>query len=313
MKFIINILKGLIVGIANIIPGVSGGTMAVSMGIYDKMLTAVSSLFKKFKESFKFLLPLGIGMILGIGGFTFILSWLLENQPFATAVTFTGLILGGLPIIFKCLKAGWDSDKNKSLIINILIFVIFAAVSIILPQLGGSKDSGVLLVASLPMVFKAFGLGVVVAATMAIPGVSGSLVLMVLGYYFGILSSVKTFISALKDFDIAAMFDEALILAPFAIGCLTGIFFISKLIAWLLKNFTSATYCGILGLVITSPFSVFYKVAEEYSMKGTSVPTIIVSTILFVIFFGVAFFMGKLDHGEDSVETSKEENTISAE
>ena len=281
MKFLVDLIKGIFVGVANVIPGVSGGTMAVSFGIYDKLLSSISNLFRDFKKSFKTLLPIAIGMAIGIVGFTFIIPYLLENYPFVTSMAFTGLILGGLPAIIKSLKDGWANDKNKSLAVNILILLILTAVAVIMPFINGDAESGVLLTADVITILKVFVMGIIVSATMIIPGVSGSLVLMILGYYFGILSAVKSFIAALKDLNWSELLNQALILVPFAIGCLLGVFFISKLIEWLLKRYSSATFSGILGLIISSPISIFYKVNQEYSMKGTGIVQIIIGVVIF--------------------------------
>ncbi len=101
MSFIIKILKGVVIGIANVIPGVSGGTMMVSMGIYDKIIGSVNNLFKDFKKSIMTLLPYLIGMLIGIAGFSVSVEWLFSNFPLQTALCFVGLISGGLPVIFK--------------------------------------------------------------------------------------------------------------------------------------------------------------------------------------------------------------------
>lgn len=295
MNFLVEVIKGIFVGVANVIPGVSGGTMAVSFGIYDKLLSAISSLFKEFKKSIKTLFPIVIGMVIGVVGFTFIIPWLLANQPFITSIAFTGLILGGLPMIIKSLRDGWQKDTKKSIPVNVILFILLAALAIGMLFMNGDSESGVLLVANAPTMIKIFFMGIIAAATMVIPGVSGSLVLMILGYYFGVITAVKDFITALKDFDIAAMINRALILAPFAIGCIIGIFFISKLIEWLFMHYASATFSGILGLIIASPFSIFYKVQQEYDMSGTGIAQIIIGIIVFAVCIALTLFLGTLD------------------
>lgn len=295
MKFLIELIKGVFVGIANIIPGVSGGTMAVSFGIYDKILSSISNLFKDFKKSFKTLFPIALGMAIGIICFTFIIPYLLKKYPFITSMAFTGLILGGLPAIINSLKEGWKKDKNKSLTINVILFVLLVAFSIALLFFNEDKESGVLLTANLVTIIKIFFMGIIASATMIIPGVSGSLVLMILGYYFGILNAIKEFLTALKDFNWSEMINQALILAPFAIGCILGIFFISKLIEWLLKKYSSATFSGILGLIISSPISIFYKVDQEYSMKKTSIIEIIIGVIILFLCITLTKFIANLE------------------
>lgn len=299
MNFIIDFIKGIFVGVANVIPGVSGGTMAVSFGIYDKMLSSIANLLKDFKKSVKTLLPIVVGMAVGVIGFTFIIPYLLENQPFITSAAFTGLILGGIPMIFSSLTATGKQKIKSNVILCVILFLIFVGIAIGMLFMNGSEDSGVLLSANPSTMIIVFFMGVIASATMIIPGVSGSLVLMILGYYFGILSAVKDFISALKDFNIKEMFDRALILAPFAIGCILGIFFISKLIEWLFAHYKQETFSAILGLIAASPVSIFYKVNQEYGFSGTGVIQIVVGIILFVICCLVTLYMGKLENNSD--------------
>jgi putative membrane protein len=301
VNFLVDLIKGVFVGIANVIPGVSGGTMAVSFGIYDKLLNAISSLLKSFKKSFFTLLPIILGMAIGIVGFTYIIPWLLANFPFATSCAFTGLIIGGIPAILRSLKDGWQSEEKKSLLVNILVFLILLAVAMAMVFLNGDSESGIALTASAGMLVKIF---FIASATMVIPGVSGSLVLMILGYYFGVINSVKQFVEALRALNLQGMLNQLFILIPFAIGCVLGIFFISKLISYLLKHFASATFSGIFALVASSPISIFYKVNQEYSMNGTSVVSIIVGVVLLVACVALTLFMEKLGAPESTVSES---------
>ena len=304
MNFLVDLIKGVFVGIANVIPGVSGGTMAVSFGIYDKLLNAISSLLKSFKKSFFTLLPIILGMAIGVVGFTYIIPWLLANFPFATSCAFTGLIIGGIPAILRSLKDGWQSEEKKSLLVNILVFLILLAVAMAMVFLNGDSESGIALTASAGMIVKIFFMGIIASATMVIPGVSGSLVLMILGYYFGVINSVKQFVEALRTLNLQGMLNQLFILIPFAIGCVLGIFFISKLISYLLKHFASATFSGILALVASSPISIFYKVNQEYSMKGTSATSIIVGVALLVACVALTLFMEKLGAPESTASES---------
>ena len=304
MNFLVDLIKGVFVGIANVIPGVSGGTMAVSFGIYDKLLNAISSLLKSFKKSFLTLLPIILGMAIGIVGFTYIIPWLLANFPFATSCAFTGLIIGGIPAILRSLKDGWQSEEKKSLLVNILVFLILLAVAMAMVFLNGDSESGIALTASAGMIVKIFFMGIIASATMVIPGVSGSLALMILGYYFGVINSVKQFVEALRTLNLQGMLNQLYILIPFAIGCVLGIFFISKLISYLLKHFVSATFSGIFALVASSPISIFYKVNQEYSMNGTSVVSIIVGVVLLVACVALTLFMEKLGAPESTVSES---------
>ena len=167
-----------------------------------------------------------------------------------------------------------------------------------MPFLNGDSESGILLTADVATMVKVFFLGIIAAATMVIPGVSGSLVLMILGYYFGIITAVKDFISGLKDLNFEVMWSNALVLAPFAVGCVLGIFFISKLIEWLLNHYSSATFCGILGLIVTSPVAIFYKVNQEYSISNTSILQVIIGIVVCLLCIWVTIAMGKWEAKE---------------
>ena len=141
MEFVKDILKGSLVGVANIIPGVSGGTMAVSMGIYDKLITAVTHIFKDFKKSLRILLPIVIGAVLGIGILAFVIKWLFANYPVQTNLLFIGLIVGGLPVIWKKTK------KQRITAGAIVTFLVFLSIVILFPIFGngaGAEVAGIL-------------------------------------------------------------------------------------------------------------------------------------------------------------------------
>ena len=122
MTWILYIIFGVIIGVANIIPGVSGGTMAVVLNIYDKLIDSVSNFRKDFKKSIMFLLPIGIGAVLGIVAFSKLIEFLLTNYPLATNFFFIGLILGSIPMIFK--RATEDRFRLSSLVPFLLLSLI---------------------------------------------------------------------------------------------------------------------------------------------------------------------------------------------
>ena len=185
MKFIIDILKGCVMGIANVIPGVSGGTMAVSMGIYDRLITALTHLFKEFKKSFVTVLPIGIGMVIGILGLSRLIEWMFGIIPVQTNLFFIGLILGGLPMMIKEVKG---KKVNAGCVVG---FISFFLLVVGLALLDGIKGTDADLSFSILTELKLFGVGVVAAATMVIPGVSGSMMLMLMGYYERVISKYK--------------------------------------------------------------------------------------------------------------------------
>lgn len=251
MKRLMDILRGVLIGAANVIPGVSGGTMMVSMGIYDKIIGSITHVTKQWKKSIMILLPYLIGMGIGIVGSAFTIEKAFERFPLPTALLFIGLIFGGIPMLFRHVKG------SKTNAVHILLFVAFFALVVGLQILGNQMGLERSLTPSVVNFIIAFLIGTIAAATMIIPGVSGSMVMMILGYYTAVIGLINDCISALFAFDFKALFASAIILLPFGIGVLFGIVAVAHLIEFLMKRYEKATYCAILGLVAASPVPVF--------------------------------------------------------
>lgn len=283
MEFVKDILKGSLVGVANIIPGVSGGTMAVSMGIYDKLISAVTHIFKDVKKSLRILMPIAIGVLLGIGILAFLIEWLFANYPIQTNLLFIGLILGGLPMIWK------KTREHRITMGSILIFLFFVVLVILFPILGSGKGTEVVFVPGMLMFLKLFGVGLIASATMVIPGVSGSMMLMVMGYYNPILNTITGFLTAMMGGNLVKMFDYMWILLPFGIGVVVGIFAIAKFIEYVFEHAPSFAYCGILGLIAGSPVAIL-AMAE---ISGITILTIFTSVIAFIVGLFIAWKLGE--------------------
>lgn len=282
MNLFKDILRGVVIGIANAIPGVSGGTMMVSMGIYDKLICSVTHLFKQPVKSIKTLLPYFIGMAIGIVGLAFAIVAMFEHIPFQTCMLFIGLILGGVPILTGHLKG---VRFNLS---HAVVFLIFFG-SIILLQIFGGQGSDVALTVTPISLFKLVLVGIVAAATMVIPGVSGSMMLMTMGYYYPVIGSVKDFITALVAFDAPKIIHICMILIPFGIGVVVGIFAVAKLIEMLMDKYEALTYCGIMGLVVASPVVILMSAP----LAGMSVVTVLTGAVTFVVGVVIALCLGK--------------------
>lgn len=245
-----NILKGMVIGIANIIPGVSGGTMMVAMGIYDKLIHCITHLFSELKKSILFLLPIAIGMGIAVVGSAFGLEYLFANFPLQTNLLFIGLIIGGLPAIWKNVKG--NKIKAGHIIAGLIFFAIVVAMAVMGETEGAAADMSFNLI----NVIKLLGVGVVAAATMVIPGVSGSMMLLLMGYYNPILTAITDFISNLVAFDMKGIMQGVGVLAPFGIGVVVGIFAIAKLIEIIFAKFPLYAYWAIIGLIVASPIAI---------------------------------------------------------
>lgn len=281
MKILLDILKGAVIGLANIIPGVSGGTMMVSMGIYDTLIYCITHLFRQFKKSVLTLLPYFIGMAVAIAGLSFALKWAFAYYPLPTNTLFIGLILGGLPAIVKQLRG------NRINAWGWLLFIVFFALIILLQAF--QKENSVVIQLSLMEVVKLFAIGVVASATMVIPGVSGSMILKLLGYYEPIVTeSLPALISGALHGDWAAVGANVGILLPFGIGIVVGIFAIAKLIEVLLAKQKALTYCAIMGLVVASPVAILMGT----DMSAASWWIILMSLLTFGIGYFIAAKLG---------------------
>lgn len=243
-------LKGIVIGIANIIPGVSGGTMMVSMGIYDKLIHCITHLFSEFKKSVLFLLPIAVGMVAAIAASSFGLVYLFDNFPIQTNLLFVGLILGGLPAI-------WKKVKGKRIGMgHIIAGILFFALVVGLAFMGESEGKAADLSFSAVNVIILFGVGVITSATMVIPGVSGSMVLMLMGFYNPVLNAIKDFFTALAAFDMDGILKGCGILIPFGLGVVAGIFGIAKLVEIIFEKFPLYAYWAIIGLIVSSPIAI---------------------------------------------------------
>lgn len=271
-----NILKGIVVGLANVIPGVSGGTMMVSMGIYDKLIHCITHLFSEFKKSFKFLLPIFIGIGIAVVVVPFGIEYLFQKFPLQTNLAFIGLILGGLPAVWGKVKG--STIKAGHIIAGLLFFALVAG----LAAMGETEGKAADLSLNFISIIKLFGVGIVASATMVIPGVSGSMMLLLIGYYHPILETITNFISAVFAFDMDGILQGIGILAPFGVGVVLGIFAIAKIIEIIFEKFPLYAYWAIIGLIISSPVAILL-VSEMGAIT-------IVSVITSIITFGIGFF-----------------------
>lgn len=277
------ILQGMIVGIANIIPGVSGGTMMVAMGLYDKLIHSITHLKSEFKSSMKLLLPIFFGAALAIVILSRLFEFLLQNYPIPTNFAFCGLIVGSLPFILKKVK-GSNPVKSSNWIPLLIFFAIVVGMAVIGEDSGSAQRLQVDLLQFLVLLF----VGIIAAATMVIPGVSGSMMLMLLGYYETILSYVNQTVDAITSFDIPAFINCCMVMIPFGVGVVFGIFAIAKLIEWILMRWEISAYYAIIGLITASPVAILLK--TDWSQS--SIMMIVIGLITFITGWFVASKLG---------------------
>lgn len=244
MNNVMIMLKGFILGIANIIPGVSGGTLAITLGIYEKLIDIISNFKSKIKENIKFILLIVLGIVIALLLFSNIISICLDKFPFITILFFIGIILGGTPVLFNKVK----KDIKLS---NIIIFLITFSIVMVMTFISSGERIVTLENLSILKIIGLFFAGFFAAASMLFPGISGSFVLMLIGYYEPIINSIKN----LTHFN--NILHNIIILGFAGIGIIFGLVLSAKLINWLLKKYEIPTYFGIIGFVVASIISIF--------------------------------------------------------
>lgn len=280
MKHLINILKGIAIGIANVIPGFSGGTMAVMLNVYDLFVSSFANIFNDFKNVVKKGWSLFLGIALGILLALITIVKLLEIIPFITIMFFVGLLLGSLFQIFN------KSKEGKLHFRDIISFIIAIIIIVALPLINTNNSE--VLTYDFKNYIIVFILGIISASSMVIPGVSGSLVLMAFGYYVFVMNTLKDLLKNIFNFSYNNYLGMLLTILCFAIGCVIGLVFVSKLIIKMMKRYPKTVYFTILGLLVASPFSIIYKTLQDYNVKF-DVMTIVFSIISFII--GVAIVL----------------------
>lgn len=239
------ILCGIVFGIANVIPGVSGGTMLVVFGVYDQLTEAISGV-RAIIKNIVFLLFLGIGAGVGILGFAALIKYLFENYGVQTNMYFIGLILGSVPMIFHMGPA-----EKKVRPLCLLPFILAMGLVIGLTVLNGYMEANDLIPAaetvegfSIFVTVKLLICAFVAAVAMIIPGLSGSFVMMLLGVYNTVINAIQ--LKALNFY----------VIIPVAVGVVLGIILGAKLISTLIKKHKLMVYSAIMGLVIGSVYAI---------------------------------------------------------
>lgn len=278
-----NLIKGMMIGIANIIPGVSGGTLAVSMGIYNKLIHCITHIISEFKESIKFLLPIFAGAGIALIALTFVIQALFDYYPIPTNLLFIGLIIGGLPPVIDKVKG--HSVTIGQMVAGILFFTLVVGMAL----LGSDGSKEVSLDVNILTIIKLLFVGIIAAATMIVPGVSGSMVLLILGYYQPIIRQITLFCTALVSFDMQGLIDGFLILFPFGLGVIIGILGIAKIIEIIFVKYPMHAYYAIIGLIAASPIAIL--VCSDFS--GFSIGMLIAGIVALIVGFGIAVNLGE--------------------
>ncbi len=304
LNFFFNIFKGGLIGIAAVIPGFSGGTIACIIGVYDDIIESISGFRKHPKQSIKTLLPYILGILIFALLLIIPITWGINNHPLITVSLFAGLLLGGLPSFYKNIQ---NNTEIKNFAWGIIGLVLILA--IIIPSLFVGEKYISLISAPWYMYLLVMLMGVIASSALVVPGISGSMVLLIIGLYNPIMDTIKGFISSIftainhpidmsfsspnmnevigADFILPSL---GLIIC-FGIGIIIGFIIVSKIMKFLLTKYKTPTYFAIFGFIIGSFVGIYAKPSYYLNLNWVSY---VLAVIAILIGFFLAFYLGNI-------------------
>ena len=268
LSWLARLIKGIVIALGFILPGISGGVLAAILGIYERMIGFLAHPFKDFKENVLYFIPVAIGMLLGIGLFSYPIEYLLENYQVFVLWSFAGAIIGTVPSLLK--ESTRESDRDK-------IDLAWFWTTFIISGLGLYALNFV--VGTLNASFLNFVLaGALLALGVLVPGLSPSNLLLILGLYTPMLTGFKTF-------DLLGTF------FPIGIGAGATLIIFSKLMDYALNNYHSRVYHFIIGIVLSSTLLILIPNAgnaESIQYTGLS----LVGYVIIAFFFALGIWLG---------------------
>ena len=267
--------KGIVVGIGGIAPGLSGSALLVILGLYQKTINSIGTLFKNFKKNILFLVPLFLGFGIGVLLFSKVVNFLLNNFEMQTRFAFLGLVLGTVPLFYKEVKKEGFSNKYYILIAisAILGILLFTVNKSIFPQIKN------------PNLLQSILLGVAVAGSSIIPGVDSAVILSSLGLY-------ELYVSSLANFNLS-------ILIPAGFGLVIGALVIAFIMSKLIKKYYTITFSIIFGLFI----SIIPSVLNKSCVLDIN-PKTVISVLMLIIGFGVSYGLESINENNSKIKNA---------
>jgi len=280
----LDLVKGLAIGVSFIIPGVSGGTMAVILGIYDKIINAINNLAKKFVESVKILLPIALGAALAILICWYPFKLAFEHIMLVMVSLFAGFIVGGMPGIIDevrnvKIKPIYIVVASIAIILSVALGILSVLMELNIQSLYDSRPWWLYIIIVL--------VGIIASFALVMPGISGSMILMVLGFYTPTLNLIDNFLSWTN------IGPSLSILACLALGVVLGVILASKVMAFLLSKFRVGTFYAIIGIIIGSLIAIYYnfEISEYYIRLGFRWWEILLSVLALLAGVAVSYIL----------------------
>ena len=279
------LLLGVFIGLAVIIPGVSGSTIAIIFGLYTSMLYAIGNIFNDFKRCFAFLLPLGIGVVAGFLAGFLIIQRFFGDYMFEIVCLFVGLMIGALPAITREIKGERLTPARAALFpVGVIIPIAVGVVSIMLTSGAATSSGGSFAEFPVSLFLLYFPLGFVVSATQIIPGLSATAILMATGQFEPILNSLHLDY-ILENPQVLGLY------ASIGIGFLAGLVIISRIFEKILKAHKVTAFFLVSGLSVGSVISMFVNpdMWEIYTLWGNDAEGMVASLVVGIILLAVGF------------------------
>lgn len=258
------ILKGFIIGSSMSVPGVSGGTMAIVLGIYDRLIASISNFFKDIKDNTIFILKFCIGAVLGIGTLAFVIKWLLAVFPFQISFFFLGAVIGGVPELYiKTKESKFTISSGVYFLLGLCIVISIGLIPI--SSFDISSGSG------LTRLLMLLVTGIIIALALVLPGISTSHMLLVLGMYDAMLLAITRF--------------DLVYIGILGISTLIGVFLITKPLEWIMNKYPHQTYWMIIGFVLGSTLEIFKETILPQIPYGADISWWIRSLIIAISIF----------------------------
>lgn len=300
------------IGLAVIVPGISGSTVAIIFKLYDQFLYAVGNLFKQFKKCFLFLLPIGIGMVLGLLLGFFTVEKLLAILPFAVVGLFAGLMSGAFPAVKDELKGAEMNGKRIALLVlGVLIPIAIGVISVALEAGGGGASANAFASIEWWQILVCIPVGYVVGITQVVPGLSATAVLMAIGWFTSLVDSVSLTFWQSNPMIFA-------VYAALVIGFLAGLFTFSKFLTYIFGRARHTAYSLIVGLSLGSIVAMFYNpdtfaVYASWAENGVKVTDIVLGVVLFAIGAVGSYLLVRYQRKKDAEAAAAAEKTIAPE
>ena len=299
-SFLLALLLGVFIGLAVIVPGVSGSTIAIIFGLYTGMLYAIGNILGDFKRCFAFLLPIGLGVVVGFAAGFLVIQSVFEKFLLILICLFVGLMLGATPAITKEIKGARVTPlRIVLLVIGFLIPVAIGVVSIVLSSAEGESAATY---TDFPwwLFVSYFPLGFIVSVTQIVPGLSATAILMAFGQFKPILGSLHS------EYIIGNPI-VVLLYACLGLGFLVGLVSMSRLFSEILSRHKHTAFFAVTGLSFGSIASMFintdmYALYVSWAEAGAlPVSDVVIGGVLLVIGFTVSFLLTKyeLSHAKD--------------